>query len=85
MYESLEPSPPSSPRQLARASHWDLTILQLGVAAAVWDLCRVGRVEPWHALAALVLLAVPGATSMTARVLSSYLQRGQPPSEVKGE
>jgi hypothetical protein len=83
VHESLEPSPPSLPQQSARGSHWDLSVVQIAVTAAIWDLCRLGKLEPWHAIAALVLLAVPGATSMTAAVVSRYISRGQPPG--KGE
>lgn len=38
----------------------------------------MGKLESWHALCALVLLAVPGATSLAARIV-----RGRYPS--KGE
>lgn len=83
MSESSEPSPPSPLQPSARVSHWDLTALQLGVAAAIWDLCRIGKIDAGYALAALVLLAVPGATSLSARVISGYLgARGRGGSEL---
>lgn len=49
--------------------------MQLGVAAAIWDLCRIGKLEPWHALCALVLLAVPGATTLAARVVRGRIRK----------
>ena len=76
MSESLEPSLQSSPQLPAPARHWDLTILQMVVAGAIWDLCRVGKLEPWHALCALVLLAVPGATTLAARVVRGLPRKG---------
>lgn len=79
MRDSSEQSPRSSlPYSACMAcKQWGLTVVQIVVAVAVWDLCRIGKVEPTYALAGLVLLAVPGAATLATRVVSAYRGKGE--------
>jgi hypothetical protein len=46
-----------------------MSVVQLGVVAAVWDLCRIGKLDALHAVAAFLVVAVPGAATIAARLI----------------
>lgn len=74
MRESSEPSRPSSPQlsDCRACRHWGLTLIQIGVAAAIWDLTRIGKLQPTHAIVGLLLLAVPGAATKAVGLYRAY-------------
>jgi hypothetical protein len=56
-----------SPAAKRAAAGWPLALVQLAVAAGVWDLARIGRLDATHATLALLAVAVPGVAALVVR------------------